>query len=118
MEYYKYICGHESSFHPSFLSFHQQRPITLSTLARQSLTIPGQVMYTPVQLVESQHFDKEEEGEDGSNMVVTEAEGSELFATSSLRDQNARNHEEKDKESDYELTEQVTSDSFSSWALL
>ena len=106
MEYYKYICGHESSFHPSFLSFHQQRPITLSTLARQPLTTAGQVMYTPGQPVESQHFDKEQGG-DGSDMVVTEAEGSELFATSSSRDQNTGNHEEK---SDKELAEHATSD--------
>ena len=107
MEYYKYICGHESSFHPSFLSFHQQRPITLSTLARQPLTTAGQVMYTPRQ---PQYFDKEEQGEDGSDMVVTEAEGSELFATSSSRDQNIGNHEEKDEKSDKELAEHATSD--------
>ena len=80
--------------HLLFLSFHQQRPITLSTLAREPLTTAGQVMCTPRQ---PQYFDKEEQEENGRDMVVTEAEGSELLAASSLRDQNTGNHEEKTK---------------------
>lgn len=96
MEYYKYISGQESSFHPSILSFRQQRPITLPSLAGQSLVMPARVSLTPADTDESQPLNAEDD--DRENEDISENEESELSAAS-MSDlpgaTNTGNHEQR-----------------------
>ena len=83
MEYYRYITGQDSSFHPSFLSFRQQTP--LPSVGEQSLLMTGSVPQTPgeFQLLNSEDDEEEEIEED---LSVSEAEDHELSSASSLLD--------------------------------
>ena len=84
VEYYRYITGQDSSFHPSFLSFRQQTP--LPSVGGQSLLMTGSAPQTPGELQLLNSEDDEEEEEIEEDLSVSDAEDHELSSASSLLD--------------------------------